>query len=605
MSGVNDIVEKHTYGGLLGTIIKGQRELLGISRDSLAKNLVTAQTIKKLEKGECDSDLWLVTVLLQRLGVSVNRFEMILTSKEYEELLNVEEIEKELFEGKYEEAMKRIDGLERGTPVRNMLVFRLKAMAEFYIKKDLEKAREWLEKAIHELTPRFNPIKTGTEYVSVVELENLLAVEKVRFLEGKADSDWENRISQYMTFILKRSSDEDDTALLYAKCSWLYASRLLEQGKPSGAVSVANKALKRLTKRGFWNFVEPLLKVIDDAYSKKSNGTEKNFLTECYKSLSYLRKTVIRDERPIDRFLENSSYRNISLDYEMFKDTRISQGMTQEELADGIFESSKPISLMESGKGSVNRSNFGKLMNKLGVNRRRVDPMVLADSYEIIDLSHEADMEISRGDFEKGYRILKKIRTMIGKETFEKDNNLQSSLLITNYGLNFAPKDEILTRLKKLSEDAVDPDTLELKRIPFRNDCIKINILCLCLKDMGKKESANRLYRNALDKIKNSAVHLRHRSLDYTFLGENYLKIVQDDPELSREVLELLLKYGGGNLIPHAVNKYCSSAYQRGDKDAVIKLALSTYYSACLYNVPRIARDFETYLEKNGVSLCY
>nr|MCR5584231.1 helix-turn-helix domain-containing protein [Lachnospiraceae bacterium] len=456
MSGVDSNEDEYAYGGLLGTIIKEQRDLLGISRESLSRNLVTGQTLKKIEKGECDSDLWLVTVLLQRLGVSVNRFEMILTSKEYEELLNVEAIEKDLFEGKYEEVVKRIDALEKGTPVKNMLVCRLRAMAEFYAKKDHEKALKWLDKAVQEVTPDFDPMNAEGEYLSVVELENLLAVEKLRFLDGKADSKWEQRIVRYMSFILKRSSDEDDTALLYAKCCWLYASRLLEKGNASGAIGVANKALKRLTGRGFWDFAEPLLKLINEAYSVKSNGKEVNFMTECYKAMSYIRQDVCGDGYPMDRFLENSAYRNISLDYETFKDTRLSKGMTQEELAEGIFESSKPISLMESGKGSVNRSNFGKLMSKLGVNRRRVNPMVLEDSYEIICLNHDADVEISRGNFEKGYKILKKIMSKIGKEAFEKDNYLCSSMLITNYGLDFAPKDEILNRLKKLSEDAVN-----------------------------------------------------------------------------------------------------------------------------------------------------
>lgn len=60
-------------GVAIGTIIRELREEQNISREKLCAGICTAQTLKMMERNECEADKYTFDILLQRLGKSPDK----------------------------------------------------------------------------------------------------------------------------------------------------------------------------------------------------------------------------------------------------------------------------------------------------------------------------------------------------------------------------------------------------------------------------------------------------------------------------------------------------------------------------------------------------
>ena len=110
---------------LIGAIRKDKH----ISQAALGKGICSAQQISKIEKGETLPDFFLTEVLIQRLGKSLDKFEIVLSLEEYEEIEMRDDIADDLRWGRLEKAEERLEKFCRDAgadqPIRRMNRFRL------------------------------------------------------------------------------------------------------------------------------------------------------------------------------------------------------------------------------------------------------------------------------------------------------------------------------------------------------------------------------------------------------------------------------------------------------------------------------------------------
>ncbi|MDE5591279.1 MAG: helix-turn-helix domain-containing protein, partial [Acetatifactor sp.] len=110
---------------LIGKIRKGKH----ISQQVLGRGICSIQQISKIEKGDVSPDFFLTEILLQRLGMSPDKFEIVLSLEEYEEIETRDDIIDDLRQGRPEAAEKRLETFcedaGRNQPIRQMNRFRL------------------------------------------------------------------------------------------------------------------------------------------------------------------------------------------------------------------------------------------------------------------------------------------------------------------------------------------------------------------------------------------------------------------------------------------------------------------------------------------------
>lgn len=67
----------------IGSLIKQERKKRKISQKKLVAGLCSAQTLSMLEDDMCETDAFLMDMLLQRLGKSPDKLECIVSGEEY------------------------------------------------------------------------------------------------------------------------------------------------------------------------------------------------------------------------------------------------------------------------------------------------------------------------------------------------------------------------------------------------------------------------------------------------------------------------------------------------------------------------------------------
>ena len=165
----------------IGSLIKQLRkEKMGISRKKLADGLCSAQMIYEIERDQYESDPLMIDVLLQRMGKSPDKLERVLQSEMYYIIRMRDLLEKAILKGKKALAESILETYPLKTNLDKMYQYRMKASLFYHIDKDYDKALENLLVAIHITLPEFSYKKIRNYLISTIEMENLLAFERIK-----------------------------------------------------------------------------------------------------------------------------------------------------------------------------------------------------------------------------------------------------------------------------------------------------------------------------------------------------------------------------------------------------------------------------------------
>ena len=88
----------------IGRIIEKLRQEKNYSRKKLSQGLCSTQMLIKIENNKSDVDKFMSDILLQRLGKSPDKLEIIISNEEYRKIHIRDEIEELIWKRKREEA---------------------------------------------------------------------------------------------------------------------------------------------------------------------------------------------------------------------------------------------------------------------------------------------------------------------------------------------------------------------------------------------------------------------------------------------------------------------------------------------------------------------
>lgn len=146
---------------MIGDYIRTQREAKGINQDGLCRGICNRSTLSRIERGRQEPSYYTLKVLLQRLGIPEERFQILMGPQEFE----IEELQQEIVADNvkhdFSSALKKIERLEtlfqaEQQPVLQQFVLRVRALAGYekdgqHFDYDYSTQREMLTHAL-ELT---------------------------------------------------------------------------------------------------------------------------------------------------------------------------------------------------------------------------------------------------------------------------------------------------------------------------------------------------------------------------------------------------------------------------------------------------------------------
>ena len=141
----------------IGMLIKETRKAhKNMTSQKLSRGICSVQMLYQIEKDQCDTDLLMTDMLLQRLGKSPDKLERILQNDMYHMVRVRELLKKAILKGKRALAEQILTRYPSRTNVDKMYQQRMKACLLYYIDKDHDAAFSCLQAAVHMTLPGFS-----------------------------------------------------------------------------------------------------------------------------------------------------------------------------------------------------------------------------------------------------------------------------------------------------------------------------------------------------------------------------------------------------------------------------------------------------------------
>lgn len=564
----------------LGSLIQEARKnSKTITRKKLAYGICSEQTLFEIETNQCMPDILMLDILLQRLGQSPDKLEIIINADNYKMVRMRDLLETTILRKKRERATQILQKYPSRSKIDKMYRCRMQASLYYYIDKNITGTIEYLKKAIHTTLPKFSYENIEDYLISEIEMENILALERMK-LEQK--SDIKNNLQICLKYIDQHFIHEE-YAKLYSKCIWLLTAVFYQEGEYMQVLALCEKAIELLRKNAMLYYMLPLLNRIVKAGEQLGIAPKRNKWTKYCEILTFLWEHTAPKWYPTDSLFHNCYQRTYHLDYEFIRSERIAQGLTQEKLAEGIYRNPESLSRVETGKVSPNKQTFEKLMKKLGFEKGRYNGYVVTNSFETMELRDELDRLIMRREYLKAKITLDNLISKLDMQIFENKMIIESHYIFIAFKTGETTAENAIKKLKNLLTSFMNFETKTFHHIPMRNEVVLINYLCITLNKIKKRTDAMDIYKATLHKLKNSKIKPKYRYLLYSLILNNYAHWCLD-LKFSLTGLKNEFICGKASSLPFCINNVLQILDKDGTPPAECdKWAEAIYYMSDLY----------------------
>lgn len=588
----------------VGSIIeRARKEQKAISQKTLIQGICSIQTLYAIETNQYKTDILLVDILLQRLGKSPDKLEIILSQEAYQLVRQRDLIEEAILRGRKALAAAALEAYPAQNNVNQMYQKRMQACLSYRIDNDHGQAAELMRHAIELTLPDFSYEKIEDYLISTVEMENLLALERVQCTRA-AQSDLQpdtRHLELCMQYIDDHFTDSEEHAKICAKCAWLLAKAYLDQGQAAHAMVICEKGINELRSHTMIYFMLPLLELMVQIGTRLGMAPEQNRYVKYLESLRFVWDSYAQPWYPTDMLLHNCYQKEYHLDHELIKSERTARKLSQQELSAGIYKNVSSFSNFEKAKVAPNRKTIEKLMEKLNIERGLYNGFVTTDSFEVMELRHQLNIALAHDEYRKAKDLLDQLRSQLDTAIAGNRYVLEDAKILIDRKLQKITTEAALERQQKLFESLLDTKKEKLRHIPMRNEVLIINHYCGILIGSGQKNKAADLYTQTIGQLRRSHIDVRYRYRSFSLLLCNYVYCRRDHSTVC-EVLKNELFCGKSSVLSFCLIDllHIWGKEEKSDQKCM-KLSESIYYISDLYNFINEKEKFDDFLLKKGV----
>lgn len=231
----------------IGAVVQYFREFYQISQGKLCKGLCSIATFSRIEAGERDVDALLLETLLERLGRTPNRFELILTDQDYVLYQKRERIKELILYKSYDEAFALVNEYEtlaasKGS-VHRQFIISSKALLNEINGGDINTTIDLFMEAILCTIPKFKSNNIKEIYLSNSELHIIIDVIE-RMISAGMTKQAEELLNQILKYLDLHKTIEENNRL-YPKVAIIASRFYLQENNLIGALYMCNKGLDK------------------------------------------------------------------------------------------------------------------------------------------------------------------------------------------------------------------------------------------------------------------------------------------------------------------------------------------------------------------------
>lgn len=509
-----------------GFMLRIERKKKKVSREKLAEGLCTPGTVDRLERDETDVSLFLLKTLFQRLGLSLNEVELIISCDEFYTLTESNSLENAITTGKYDEAYRILENWDLSTKFQKMMYER--EMGFLLLKQGKhQEAMEALHRAVEISLPGILENGTQDYLISVIEMENLLEYQRQKRILSKDDKERKlilRNLQEYNKYISRHFLDDMDKSVVKSKSAAVTAETMLSLKMYEEAVILLKQAIVSNGKNGRFTFEETLLQLISEAYAKMGLPNENNRWLDSYKAIQMFRREYFPGEAGQDEIMKKSSNFDILLDFELIHKTRVHRKISQPDLAEDIFESYKPLWSLEKGLRKTSRKNISALFDKLDMKKNRLTPYLFPLTYDVLKTKTDLDYYLQRNEFVKAGDALEKVKKYVTVNDENTEKTLKMYDLLIRFGQRDYSVEDSIDQIEDYLKDFFEDGKLNVYRPLFSCESVLFNLYSILLEEKGHKEKAQEVRKKITEAFDNSLVPREFRYRAYAVHLLNLLK---------------------------------------------------------------------------------
>lgn len=587
-------------GKTVGEIIWELREEQNIARGKLCRGLCTSQMLSLIEQDKCETDQYTLDILLQRLGKSPNKLELILPTEEYRCMRIRDLIEEMCWKKKKEKALYLLDGYIRRfpkeTPVQRMYELRVRAYVSRRLDGDAAAAEGFLRRAIDATLPGVTAKNLMKYMVSGIELENLLAL-GLCMIDRDRLQEAEELLESCSRYIGAKITDEEERALIYGKCAWLLSRIDVKKGQPAAGYVRCGDAMHGLRKFGTLYFMVPLLEQLIYCSGQMGAEKEKEQWKAYHELLRGLYEKYGQKWYCHDSLFHNPHNTAFHLDSEFIRQERLAQKLTQEQLIEGVYQSPESLSRVENGKASPTRRKLEGLLQNLGIDRGRLCGTIAVEDFKTLELKKEIDILIGQGRYEEAEKQLEALEKTLDSTWRVNAAVLENYRVTVSYYLGRITPEEALERERELLKQSYWVERETYGRVPLQNELMVLNQMAILQRKLEREEEANYIFRQIIATVHRSRMKPVYRSnivsLPYVNLAVN-----TEDYVCCIRGLAYELACGKGIQLPYYLHIMALLA-KEDNQEKQKELILQAYHLCELFFRQSYAKLLKDYYEDN------
>lgn len=593
----------------IGGIIEKLRVEKNYTRRKLSQGLCSTQMLIKIENNKSDVDKFMSDILLQRLGKSPDKLEILISEEEYRKLYMRDEIEELIWKRKKEEAeallLEYENSYAKDNTVQKMFVLRTKAYLCQELEGDSARAEAYMRQAV-ELTLPGMKMENMNEYLlAAIELENILELSYLILQQGRVqEAAWILEACQ--KYVEKNVTDEVEYTKIFSKIAWLSSLVYIKRDEYDKAIKIGDRAFENLRKYGNLYFMMPLLEQLIQCCEKLGKDESR----KKYQIYDELIKELYQQYGE-EWYCQNSLFHNCCqtgyhLISEFIRQERQAKKLTQEQLIEGVYEGPENLSRVENGRVVPTRKKLDGLMKNLGVERGKYCGTLVVEDFEILESKYEIDILVGTGKYKEAQKKLSELEKRIDNE--EKINKMAMSIykMVIELGVELSTGRMHVEAIQESARTLLEKNGVlrdgRVYRVPFFNEMAALNALGICLKRTGKRQEAIAIYQDILKCVEESAIDEKYQNLIVSPVVAN-LDLYDSKRKWGKKGISYELRCGKGKMLyMHLV----AQLEQTEDEDAKREMTRKAYYLSELFYKEVNRQRIKEYYEKTyGETLPY
>ncbi len=596
----------------LGRMLFYEREKMGETQRNIAEGIISIPELSRVESGGMEIDYFTLQALFERLGKSVDKLELAVSSNEYDAIEYRVGIEHSI-EIRDLHMLRKLRNKyskynEQKRPIHKQYITMLYAMEWYVGECDYASCLYWMEQALaYTLSEDWRQKVRTRQRLCNQEIKIMLVIAYCQWKLGDTGG-LDEDLEQLGGYILRYYTDTEEQVKVYPHCAWLLGQLYLEQNRFEEAYAICRRGMSSLIENGSLNPMWEMLELEEVCLNRLGKEAE---LTQCRKYQEAVRFLYEATGRHLESdmmaaFMKSTFQGEFVITNELVRDLREAKGVSQEELCEGIC-AQETLSKIETGSRSPNKKNLYRLLKKMGMERENYYGFIETDKYELYEKVREYNRCFPKGKTEEARKLLDEIekgidmtklvnRQFIGMERiFEQTANNNITRKHANKQLR-----EILYLTMPLMKSKE-----MIYRVPFRAEYMIWNKIAINLRREDRVEEAIHIYEELMECYKRSKVVMRFHAIPGMTLYINYSGFLEANNELEKaaaigkEGLQHSLACCRGDLAGDMLANL-SLVYGKQDLPAIEEAYLRHgYYLICLYGRENVTDKLqEAYQQK-------